>query len=279
MESTSNTILTDTRERILTVQLNRPEHRNAMTREMVPLFIDILDKADRDDDVRVILLTGTGKYFCVGADLEAAGGAFKGMKVADDETARDAGGVLTLRMFASKKPIIAAINGTAVGIGLTMTLPADIRLMVNSGKYGFPFSSRGIVPESASSWFLPRIVGIEQALDWMLTARIFSAEDALRAGLVSAIVEPEELIPCARRLAARMVANTSAVSTGLTRQLLWRMCAAAHPKEAHEMESRLIHYLVSHGEAREGVASFLEKRPANFPLRVSSDFPISILDQ
>ena len=261
---------------ILTLTLNRPDQLNAFTVRMMHELIDAFDRADADDAVRVIIVTGAGRAFCAGADLSGGSDAFDhtaGSKPLTIDTHRDGGGLLTLRIFESKKPVIAAINGPAVGVGITMTLPMDVRIAATGARLGFVFAKRGIVPEACSSWFLPRLVGISRAAEWVYTGRIFPAEEALAAGLVSRVTSPETLLETARSLAREMAEGTSAISVALSRQMLWRMLGADHPMEAHKVDSRAIFAMGRSADAHEGVASFLEKRPPRFTLRPSADMP------
>ena len=258
---------------LLTITLDRPEKLNAFTPKMLRELIDAFDRADADDAVRAVIVTGAGRAFCAGADLSGGGGTFDNTARDTLETHRDGGGLVALRIFESKKPIIAAINGPAVGVGITMTLPMDVRLASTAARMGFVFARRGIVPEACSSWFLPRVVGIAQAAEWVFTGRVFPAEEALAARLVSRVVAPEGLLDTARALGREIADNTSAVSVALSRQLLWRMLGADHPMEAHQVDSRAIYWMGSSADAREGVAAFLEKRPARFTLRPSADLP------
>ena len=266
-------ILHEVVDGVLTITLHRPEKLNAFTPTMMRELIDAFDRADADDAVRAVIVTGAGRAFCAGADLSGGGGTFDNTARDTLETHRDGGGLVALRIFESKKPIIAAINGPAVGVGITMTLPMDVRLASTAARMGFVFARRGIVPEACSSWFLPRVVGISRAAEWVYTGRIFSAEEALAGGLVSRIVPPADLLATARGLAREIADNTSAVSVALSRQLLWRMLGADHPMEAHKVDSRAIYWMGSSADAREGVAAFLEKRPARFTLRPSADLP------
>ena len=266
-------ILHEVVDGVLTITLDRPEKLNAFTPTMMRELIDAFDRADADDAVRAVIVTGAGRAFCAGADLSGGGGTFDNTARDTLETHRDGGGLVALRIFESKKPIIAAINGPAVGVGITMTLPTDVRLASTAARMGFVFARRGIVPEACSSWFLPRVVGISRAAEWVYTGRIFSAEEALAGGLVSRIVPPADLLATARGLAREIADNTSAVSVALSRQLLWRMLGADHPMEAHQVDSRAIYWMGSSADAREGVAAFLEKRPARFTLRPSVDMP------
>ena len=262
---------------ILTVTLNRPDKLNAFTFVMMSELIDAFDKADADDGVRVVIVTGAGRGFCAGADLAAGDGTFdyrdSSGAEARLEDARDGGGLLALRIFESKKPVIAAVNGPAVGVGVTMTLPMDIRLASEDARFGFVFARRGLVPEAASSWFLPRVVGIGQAMEWVMTGRVFPAAEALAGGLVRSLHPPDDLLPAARALASEIAEHTSPVSLALSRQMLWRMLGADHPMEAHKVDSRAIWERGRTPDAREGVLSFLEKRPARFPMKVSADMP------
>jgi enoyl-CoA hydratase/carnithine racemase len=261
-------------DQVLTITLDRPDRLNAFTPTMGRELIEAFDHADDDDEVRAIVVTGAGRGFCAGADLGAGGDTFDWReRQTDGEVPRDGGGQVALRIFASTKPVIAAINGPAVGVGITMTLPMDIRLAAAEAKMGFVFTRRGIVPEACSSWFLPRIVGISQALEWTTTGRVFPAEEALAGGLVRSVHPAGELVEAARALAAEIVEHTSAVSVALARRLLWTMLGAAHPMEAHRADSRAMFSRGQSGDAREGVTSFLEKRPAQFPDRVSEGLP------
>ena len=268
-------ILYEVKDNVLTLTLNRPDKLNAFTRDMMHELIDAFDKADADDNVRAIIVTGAGRGFCAGADLSVGGDTFNADAREDRESGlqRDGGGLLTLRIFESKKPVIAAINGPAVGIGATMLLPMDIRLCSTEARIGFVFSRRGIVPEACSSYFLPKIVGISQALEWCFSGRVFPADEALSGGLVRSVHAPDELLAAAKAIASEIASNTSAVSVALIRQMLWKMLGADHPMEAHKIDSRGIYYCGKSDDVKEGVESFLEKRPAQFPLKVSKDMP------
>ena len=270
-----STILYDLEDNVLLITLNRPEILNAFNRDMMAELIDALDKADADDNVRAIIVTGAGRGFCAGADLSAGGNTFNAEARDDREDGlhRDGGGRVTLRIFECKKPIIAAINGAAVGIGATMTLPMDIRLCSTKAKFGFVFSRRGIVPEACSSYFLPRVVGISQALEWCYSGRVFPGDEALAGGLVRSIHKPGDLLAAAKVIAREIADNTSAVSVTLIRQMMWKMLGADHPMEAHKIDSRGIYFAGKAADAKEGVESFLEKRTAKFPLKVSEDMP------
>lgn len=272
-------ILVDKADGIATITLNRPDKMNAFTRTMMAEIIEAMDDIDADDDVRAVIFTGSGdRAFCAGADLtpDDGGHVFSDPEEVDDlsdERVRDGGGRLTLRLFESTKPLIGACNGVAVGVGATMQLAMDIRLASTSARYGFVFARRGIVPEAASSWFLPRIVGISKALEWCYSGRVFDAEEALSGGLVRSLHAPEELMPEARGMAREIADNTSAVSVAMTRAMMWRMLGADHPMEAHKVDSRAIYRLSRGKDAQEGIASFLEKRPPNYPGKVSEDMP------
>ena len=255
---------------IATITLDRPDRMNAFTERMRLELIAAFDRADADDDVRVVIVTGRGKAFCAGADLAGGGDTFRSDS---EEVWRDGGGQVSLRIYESKKPVIAAINGPAVGVGVTMTLPMDIRLASDSARFGFVFTRRGITPEACSSWFLPRLVGISRALGWVLSGRVFPAAEALAGGLVSEVLPAADLLPRARALAREIADNTSAVSVALGRQLLWRMLGADHPMEAHKIDSRAISHMGRSPDAAEGVTSFLEKRPPRFSMRPSQDMP------
>ncbi len=268
------TVLAD---RVLTVTLNRPEKLNAFTARMAGELIAAFDRADADDDVRVVVVTGAGRGFCAGADLAGGGSTFDYDKRAAEGSGpdpdRDRGGLVALRIFESTKPVIGAINGPAVGVGVTMTLPMDVRLASSAARFGFVFARRGIVPEAASSWFLPRVVGISRAMEWVATGRVFDAAEALDGGLVRSVHAPEDLLPAAYALAAEIAENTAPVSVALARQMMWRMLGADHPLEAHRVDSRAIIERGRSADAAEGVTAFLEKRPARFPDRVSADLP------
>ena len=261
---------------MLTITLNRPEKLNAFTAQMCREMIDAFDQADADDEVRVVIVTGAGRGFCAGADLSTGVDTFNATAQGYPdtlETHRDGGGLVALRIFESKKPVIAAINGPAVGVGITMTLPMDIRIASTAARMGFVFARRGIVPEACSSWFLPRVVGISKAAEWVYTGRVFAADEALEARLISKLVAPEALLPTATAIAREIADNTSAMSVTLSRQLLWRMLGADHPMEAHQVDSKCIYWMGRSADAYEGVAAFLEKRPARFTMRPSADLP------
>jgi enoyl-CoA hydratase/carnithine racemase len=266
---------------IATITLHRPEKMNAFTAQMRDDLLAVLDETDADDAVRAVIVTGAGRAFCAGADLSSGGKTFD--YAARNEAARDAyrvgdiyrdgGGIVTLRIFRSLKPVIGAINGAAVGIGATMQLPMDIRLASSDARFGFVFARRGITLEAASSWFLPRLVGMQTALEWCFTGRVFSAQEALDRGLVRSLHAPQELLPAARALAREIADNTAPVSIALTRQMLWRMAGVEHPMQAHRVDSRALQARGQSVDAREGVSAFLEKRQPVYPNQVSSDMP------
>ncbi len=261
-------------DHILTITLDRPDRLNAFTPTMGKELIEAFDRADADDDVRAIVVTGEGRGFCAGADLAAGGGTFdRRDRQEADEIPRDGGGQVALRIFDLTKPVIAAINGPAVGVGITMTLPMDLRLAAEGAKIGFVFVRRGIVPEASSSWFLPRIVGISQAMEWVATGRVFSAEEALAGGLVRSVHPVSEVVGAAREVAREISENAAPVSVAISRRLLWRMLGAEHPMEAHRADSRALFARGQSDDAREGVTSFLEKREPEFTDRVSAGLP------
>ena len=269
-------IIYEVSEQIATITLNRPEKLNAFTNRMLKEIISAFDESDADDNVRAVIVTGAGRAFCAGADLSSGGETFAkgGSDVkATSGVMRDGGGLVSLRIFESKKPVIGAINGAAVGVGVTMTLPMDIRLAGDQAKFGFVFAKRGIVPEAASSWFLPRIVGISQATEWCFTGRMISAAEAKEGRLVRSVHEASDLLGAARAIGREIAENTAPVSVALSRQMLWRMLGADHPMDAHRMDSRAINSRGASADAKEGVMSFLEKRPANFPVKVSDGLP------
>jgi enoyl-CoA hydratase/carnithine racemase len=264
----------DVADGILTITLDRPDRLNAFTNQMHEELIDAFDRSDADDDIRVVVVTGRGRGFCAGADLGGGGSTFDASAVIDSgQVHRDEGGLVSLRIFSSLKPVIAAVNGPAVGVGVTMTLPMDIRLAAESARFGLVFARRGLVPEAASSWFLPRVVGISRAAEWTYTGRVFPASEALEGGLVRSVHPDDELLPTAYALAREIADNTSAVSVSLTRQMLWRMLGEDHPMAAHRVDSDGINAMGRSADAREGVMSFLEKRPPAFTMRTSKDMP------
>ena len=283
MSKTFETILYDVKDGVATITLNRPDKMNSFTGQMMLDMIAAFDLSDADDAVKVVIVTGAGdRAFCAGADLSAGAKTFD-YEARDDrpdrgakdslEYLRDGGGRLTLRIFESLKPVIAAVNGAAVGVGVTMQLPMDIRIASSKAKFGFVFSRRGIVPEACSSWFLPRLVGIQTALDWCYSGRVFTAEEARERGLVKSVHAPEDLLPAAHAIAREIIDNTAPVSVAMTRHMLWRMLGADHPMEAHKIDSRAIFQRGKQKDAREGVTSFLEKRTPKYPDTVSKDMP------
>ena len=271
----SQEIRYEVQDRVATVTLYRPDKLNAFTRRMRDELIGAFGRADADDGVRAMIVTGAGRAFCAGADLSGGGATFDYARRGDagQDEHRDGGGRVSLSIFALKKPVIAAINGAAVGVGATMTLPMDIRIASSAAKFGFVFARRGIVPEACSSWFLPKVVGISRAAEWVYSGRVFGADEALAGGLVSRVVAPEELMPAARALAREIADNTSAVAVALARQMLWRMAGADHPMEAHKVESRGIFAMGASPDVKEGIAAFMEKRAPNFSMKPSSDMP------
>jgi enoyl-CoA hydratase/carnithine racemase len=282
---TYQTIRYAVNDEIATITLHRPDKLNAFNSEMMTELIDVFDRVDADDAVRAVIVTGEGRAFCAGADLSGDAAAFGTQRSADEssnangslnygrESARDAGGRVSLRIFQCLKPVIAAINGPAVGFGATVTLPMDIRLASDAARIGFVFSRRGIVPEASSAFFLPRIVGISQALQWCYSGRVFPAQEALQGGLLKATYPADELLPAARAIARDIADNTSPVSVALIRQMMWRGLGYCHPMEAHRIDSRGILSRSRSADCAEGVASFLEKRSPHFPDLVSKDMP------
>lgn len=271
------TILYDVEDNILTITLNRPERLNAFNQTMMTEIMDALDKADADDNVKAIIVTGAGRGFCAGADLSGGSNTFdyesNGRSSGDPADHRDGGGLLTLRIFQCMKPIISACNGPAVGVGATMQCAMDIRMASEKARYGFVFAKRGIVPEACSSWFLPRCVGINTALEWTYSGRIFDAQEALDRRFVRSVHPEDELLPAARELAKEFATQTSSVSVAMIRHMMWKMLGADHPMEAHKVDSRGVYFTGQSADAHEGVQSFLEKRAAEFPGKVSTDMP------
>ena len=276
-------------DQVLTLTMNRPERLNAFNSRMQGEFLEALEHADADDEVRAVIVTGEGRGFCAGADLGKGADTFnydnqteeakadrassEGRQEGSNAWLRDGGGLLSLRIYEFNKPIIAAINGPAVGVGVTMTLPMDIRIASTQARMGFVFSRRGIVPEACSSYFLPRIVGVSKALEWAYSGKVFDAEEALKGGLIRSLHEPEDLLPSAREIASEIVENTSAISVTMIRHMMWKMLGADHPMEAHKVDSRGIFHLGRGADAREGVVSFLEKRSPDFTSKPSQDMP------
>ena len=265
----------DADDHIATITLHRPDALNAFTPVMKREMLDALSRADDDDDVRVVVVTGAGRAFCAGADLSAGGDTFdyKRRGGTATEAPRDGGGEVSLRVYEMRKPVIAAINGPAVGVGITMTLPMDIRVAAENAKIGFVFARRGVVPEAASSWFLPRLVGPSQAAEWLLTGRVFNAQEALEGGLVRSIHPADQVVAVAREIAREIADNAAPVSVALARRLMWRGLAFASPYDAHVADSRAMHLTGQAADVREGIAAFLEKRSADFPGRISKDLP------
>jgi enoyl-CoA hydratase/carnithine racemase len=269
-------------DRVATITLDRPDRLNAFTVTMQRELCAAIDAVDADPEVRAVVVTGRGRAFCAGADLGGGDATFDyggaraaaaGVVREADGRHRDEGGIVALRFFSCAKPVIGAINGAAVGVGITMALPFDVRLASATARFGFVFARRGIVPEACSSWFLPRVVGISRAMEWCATGRVFGAEEALAGGLVRSIHEPDALLPAAYELADEIATQTSAVSATVTRALLWRMLGEPHPMAAHRIDSALLEALGRGADVREGVTSFLEKRPPRFPDRVPADLP------
>lgn len=271
---TFNVILYEVDDQILTITLNSPEKLNAFSGEMLDDLMQAFDMADEDDDINAIIVTGAGRGFCAGADLSAGDSTWEGHEERLAVTRRgDGGGELSRRIYRSLKPVIVAFNGPAVGVGLTFTLAADVRIAARDIKMGFVFAARGIVPEGCSAWFLPRIVGISKALEWCFSGRIFKSEEALEAGLVRSLHDPEDLIPAARGLAEEFIQNSSSISRAVLRHMMWRMLGASDPIEAHRVDTAAINQMAVSKDAKEGINAFLEKRSPNFPGKVSQDLP------
>lgn len=274
----------EVRDRVMTVTFNRPDHLNSFTMAAALELVDAFDRADADDEVRAVIITGSGSSFCAGADLDEGfvgrdadltpkARAYLDRLGQVDGVPRDGGGWVALRIAAALKPVIVAFNGAAVGIGVTMSLPADVRIAAESARFGFVFASRGLVPEAASTWFLPRVVGISTAMEWVATGRIFGAAEAHERGLVTYVVPDDELLDRARRIAGEVVDRTSAVSVAASRRLMWSMLGASSPWDAHALESKAIYELAAAPDCREGIDSFFEKRSPEFPMSVSQDLP------
>ena len=258
------------------VSLNRPKKLNAFTKTMQEELIKVFDYTDENDDIKSVVITGEGRAYCAGADLVDGPNTFnyseQGNRLSNDDH-RDGGGLVALRIFKSKKPVIGAINGDAVGVGATMTLPMDVRIASKSARFGFVFSRRGAVPEACSSWFLPRIVGISKALDWCYTGKVFNSQEALQHGLVSEVIPDDKLIDRALEIGSSYSSKTSAISVSLARQMMWNMLAATHPEEAHILDSMAMEKMGKSPDIKEGIASFLEKRAPSFSMKVSKDLP------
>lgn len=272
------TLLYDLDGPVLTITLNRPDKLNAYTAVMGAELTDAFQRADEDDAVRAVIVTGAGRGFCAGADISGGAGAFDtqaegSVAFQAPGQARQAGGGFVGAIFGCRKPSIAAINGAAVGVGATLTLPMDIRLAASNAKIGFIFARRGLVPEAGSAWFLPQLVGLPTALRWCLTGQMLTPDEAKAGGLVSEVVEPDQLLARARALALEIAENTAPVSVALARQMLWRFGPEASPAGALAIDGRLSMILGASPDVREGVGAFLEKRPPQFPGRVSSDMP------
>ncbi len=258
------TLTAEIEDGLLTLTLNRPDRLNAVNAQMIGEYLEALDAADSDDAVRAVVVTGAGRAFCAGADLSSGPGAFDRAAPPPGARHRDGGGRVSLRLFDMKKPVIAAVNGPAVGFGVTQILPMDIRLASTEARFGLVFARRGVVMEAASSWFLPRLVGMQRAMEWAATGRVFSAAEALEGGLVRSLHAPEDLLPAARALGREIADNTSPMSVALCRQMMWKMLGEAHPMAAHRIDSMGMGYTGKTEDAREGVGSFLEKRPPAF---------------
>jgi enoyl-CoA hydratase/carnithine racemase len=274
------TLTLENRDGIALVTFNRPEKMNTFNPVVMSEMLQVFDVTDADDSIRAVIVTGAGKAFCAGADLGTAGGDTfnyqkrdSGMEIIENGIRRDGGGRVVLRIFKSLKPVIAAVNGAAVGVGVTMQLPMDFRLASTKAKFGFVFSRRGITPEACSSWFLPRLVGMPAALDWVYSGRVFTADEALQKGLVQSLHEPDDLLPAAFELAKQVTAHSAPVSVALSRQMMWRMMGAAHPMDAHLVDSRALQARGQQADVKEGIASFMDKREPAFPNRVSADMP------
>jgi enoyl-CoA hydratase/carnithine racemase len=262
---------------IATVTLHRPERMNAFTPTMAQELIDIFAEADRDDSIRVLVVTGAGKAFCAGADLSFGASTFdiskrEGREIPISEH-RDRGGTVALAIFNCRKPVIGAINGHAVGVGITMTLPMDIRIAAEDAKIGFVFARRGVVPEACSSWFLPRLVGVARAAELVYTGRVFRAEEEAASGLFNYVVPREEVLPRALEIASEIANNTSAVSVALSKALLWHGLSEQDPQSMHLIDSRCFYWCGRQKDALEGVQSFLEKRSPQFTMSPTADMP------
>lgn len=272
-----STISYEVADRVATITLDRPDRMNAYTDTMCTELCAAFDEVDADDEVRAVVVTGRGRAFCAGADLEGGGSTFDPESVGDERVVngvrRDGGGMVSLRIFRCRKPVIAAVNGAAVGIGSTMTLPMDIRLAADTARFGFVFNRRGITPEACSSWFLPRVVGISTALEWSISGRLIDAAEAHARGLVRSVFPADELLPKAYALAHELTDQSAPISVALTRQMMWRMLGADHPMAAHKIDSRALNLRGASADAREGIEAFLEKRPAHFRMAVSEGYP------
>ena len=269
------TLKTEKIDKSLLITFTRPDEMNTFSGKMMVEIMETLDEAESDDSVRSVIFTGSGRAYCAGADLSQGEKTFDWSKRDSkvNGVAIDTGGMLTLKLYDFKKPIIAAINGSAVGVGVTMTLPMDVRIASDNAKFGFVFAKRGIVPEACSSWFLPRIVGVSQSLEWMMSGEVFSAEEALKGKLIREVTSQENLVPRALEIAQKFSDKTSAVSVSLTRQMVWKMLGEKHPMSAHKIDSRGVYYLGRSNDVAEGISSFLEKRDPEFSDTVSKNMP------
>ena len=262
---------------------NRPDKMNTFTPVVMREMIQLFDITDADDSIRAVVITGSGRAFCAGAELGVAGGdtfnyakRASGDEIIHDGVRRDGGGRVVLRIYRSLKPVIAAVNGAAVGVGATMQLPMDFRIASTTAKFGFVFARRGITPEACSSWFLPRLVGVPTALDWCYSGRVFDAAEAKEKGLVQSLHEPDALLPAALELAHKITEKSAPVSIAVSRQMIWRMMGAEHPMEAHKIDSRALQSRGQSTDVKEGIESFMQKRDAHFPNGVANDFPAQL---
>jgi enoyl-CoA hydratase/carnithine racemase len=268
------TLLTQLEDGVMTVTLNRPDKLNAFNTAMSRELIDFFHGVNAMDEVRAIVVTGAGRAFCAGADISGGSGAFQVWNDGSKPVKRDPRESITLAIFNCLKPIVAAINGAAVGVGITMCLPMDIRMISTAGRIGFVFNKRGMAMEAGSSWFLPRLVGMQQAQEWVMTAELFGADEALRGGLVRSVHAPDELLPAAQALARKFAASTSSsVAAAVNRRLMWNMMGAQDPLDAVTLDVACVGYLAAGADAQEGIKSFFEKRPPAFPLKPSKDMP------
>lgn len=272
---TYETIVCTVADHIATIELNRPEAMNSITLQMCAELADVFAETDNNPDVRVVVVTGRGRAYCAGADLSGGAKALDIEGRSDESEFRDEGGLITLKIFESTKPVIGAVNGVAAGLGATMLLPMDFIMAAESARFGFVFAKRGIVPEACSTWFLPKKVGISTAAEWFYTGRMVPAAEALEAGLVRSVHPDDELLPAAYALAREIVENTSPVAVGMIRQMLWRFAGSDHPMDAHRVDSRLNFELGTTPDVVEGISSFLEKRPPQFPGKLPQDAPPS----
>ncbi len=268
------TLLTDLADGVMTVTLNRPDKLNAFNTMMSRELIDFFQRANTMDEIRAIVVTGAGRAFCAGADISGGSGAFQVWNDGNKPQKREASDSITLAIFNCLKPIVAAINGAAVGVGITMCLPMDIRMISSAGRVGFVFNKRGMAMEAGSCWFLPRLVGMQQAQEWVMTAELFGADEALKGGLVRSVHAPEELLPAAQALAGKFASGaSSAVAAAVNRRLMWSMWGAQDLLDAVTLDLQCVGYLAAGADAQEGIKSFFEKRAPNFPLKPSRDMP------